>query len=277
MKTFAELREYAITQYQKIVSKQAEVNKAYQKLIDLNIYATDYLKKIKDEGETEVAKVRASVVADLEAAVKLTVTEKRTALNKMLADAPSVEQTNLLTALRIQGSEITPDEIKSIAVQLTGNYRALHSLQIIASQAGHNLHIPVSYDYQALTDALRWTEKYLHSAIDDLKNTTDYREMGLDSKVFFDVWGGKENGAPDDMNYKTYAIDILDGNEQTTPTVEPRKLTAQEQAIVESLFSDGLPSGDAMTQIMNSPELRALVSLHPKYKVLFSLLRKKVL
>lgn len=29
MKTFAELREYAITQYQKIVSKQAEVNKAY--------------------------------------------------------------------------------------------------------------------------------------------------------------------------------------------------------------------------------------------------------
>ena len=270
MKTFAELREYAITQYQKIVSKQAEVNKAYQKLIDLNIYAPDYLKKIKDEGETEVAKVRASVVADLEAAVKLTVTEKRTALNKMLADAPSVEQTNLLTALRIQGSEITPDEIKSIAVQLTGNYRALHSLQIIGSQAGHNLHIPVSYDYQALTDALRWTEKYLHSAIDDLKNTTDYREMGLDSKVFFDVWGGKENGAPDDMNYKTYAVDILDGNEQTTPTVEPRKLTAQEQAIVEGLFSDGLPSGDAMTQIMNSPELRALVSLHPKYKVLFS-------
>lgn len=63
---------------------------------------------------------------------------------------------------------------------------------------------------------------------------------------------------------------ILDGNTQTTPKVEARTLSDQEKTIVESLFSDGTPVEDAMTQIMNSPELKTLVSLHPKYKALFN-------
>lgn len=270
MKTFAQIREYAIAQYQRIASKRDEVNKNYEKLLGMNIYTPEYLQKIKDEGETEVAKVCASVAADLEAVVKLTVSEKRTALNKMLTDAPSAEQMNLLTSLQVQGNTITADEVKSIALQLSGNYRALHTLQVIAEKAGQKLHIPVQYDYQALTDALNWAEKYLYNVVSDVKNTTDYRQMGLDSKVFLDVWGGADHGAPDDLKYKNNAVDILDGNEQTTPTVEPRKLTDQERIIVESLFSDGVPNGDAMTQIMNSPELRTLVSLHPKYKALLN-------
>ncbi len=105
--------------------------------------------------------------------------------------------------------------------------------------------------------------------IHDLKNATNYRGMSLNSKVFLNVWGDGEDGqSHDDLNYKTHVIDVLDANEQTTPTVEPRKLTDQEKAVVESLFTDGSPVENTVAMIMESPELRTLVSLHPKYKAL---------
>lgn len=268
MKTFAEIREYAIEQYSRVTKKQAEVDKAYNKLMEMNIYTPEYLKKVKDAGISEVAEVRADAAANLEAVVKLTLAEKKTALEKMLVAAPTTEQTNVLASLQVQGDKITADEIKSIAVQLSGNYRALHALQVIAEKAGHRLSIPIQYDYQALTDALKWTKNYLFTAIADLKNTTHYREMNFDSRCFLDVYGGAGTEVHEDMNYKANAIDILDGNKQTTPTVEARTLSDQERTIVESLFSDGKPVEDAMKQIMNSPELRTLVGLHPDYKAL---------
>ena len=270
MKTFAEIRKYAIEQYSRIAEKQGEVDAAYEKMAGMKIYTPEYLAKIKKAGEAEVAAVRADAAANLEAVVKLTLAEKKTALEKMNGTSPSTEQMNLLTALQMRGNSITPDEIKSIAVQLSGNYMALHALQGIANNAGHRLQIPVQSDYQELTEALKWTEKYLYTAIADMKNTTHYRQMNLNSRCFFDVYGGADDGAHDDLNYKATAIDILDGNTQTTPKVEARTLSDQEKTIVESLFSDGTPVEDAMTQIMNSPELKTLVSLHPKYKALFN-------
>ena len=269
MKTFAQIREYAMSRYQEVVKKQNEVDQTYNRLLERNIYTSEYLSKIKADGETEVSNVRLSVAADLEALVKLTITEKRAALNKMLADAPTADQMNLLNALQLQGSATTADEVSSIALQLTGNYRALHALQMVAEKAGHKFRIPVQYDYQALSDALKYAEGYLNGVIHDLKNTTDYRLMGLNSKVFLNVWGNGEDGQPhDDLNYKTNVIDVLDANEQTTPTVEPRKLTDQEKAVVEALFADGSPVENTVAMIMESPELRTLVSLHPKYKAL---------
>ena len=143
MKTFAEIRTYAIEQYSRIAEKQAEVDAAYEKMLGMNIYTPEYLAKIKKAGEAEVADVRADAAANLEAVVKLTLAEKKTALEKMLVTAPSTEQTNLLNTLQVQGNRITPDEIKSIAVQISGNYRALHALQAIAEKAGHRLYLPV--------------------------------------------------------------------------------------------------------------------------------------
>lgn len=270
MKPFAQIREYAMSRYQEVVKKQNEVDQTYNRLLEKNIYSSEYLTKIKADGETEVSNVRLSVAADLEAMVKLAITEKRTALNKMLAEAPTADQMNLLNSLQLQGDTVTADEVSSIALQLTGNYRALHALQVIAEKAGHRFHIPVQYDYQALSDALKYAEGYLNGVIHDLKNATDYRLMSLNSKVFLNVWGNGEDGqSHDDLNYKNHVVDILDANEQTTPTVEPRKLTDQEKAVVESLFTDGSTLVEnAMAMIMESPELRTLVSLHPKYKAL---------
>lgn len=95
MKTFAEIRTYAIEQYSRIAEKQAEVDAAYEKMAGMKIYTPEYLAKIKKAGEAEVAAVRADAAANLEAVVKLTLAEKKTALEKMLATAPSTEQTNL--------------------------------------------------------------------------------------------------------------------------------------------------------------------------------------
>lgn len=268
MKTFAEVREYAKEQYARIAKKQAEVDAAYEKMVNMKIYTPEYLQKIKKEGETAVADVRADAAANLEAVVKLTIAAKKTALEKMLTAAPSTEQTNILSSLQLQGNKITPDEIKSIAAQLSGNYRALHSLEAIAGRAGHRLHLPIQYDYQTLREALKWTEKYLNTVIADMRRSKHYREMNFDSRCFLDVYGGAGTEAHEDMKYKANAIDILDGNKQTTPTVEARTLSDQERTIVESLFSDGKPVEDAMTQIMNSPELKTLVGLHPDYQAL---------
>lgn len=270
MKTFAEIRTYAIEQYSRIIKKQNEVDAAYEKMIRMKIYTQEYLAKIKKDCEAEVAAVRADAAVNLEAVVKLTLAEKKVALEKMLVASPSTEQMNLLNVIQVQGDRITLEEINSIAIQLSGNYRALHALQVIVGRVGYKLHLPIQFDYQALTDALNWTEKYLNKAITDMKNTTHYRQMTPDSRCFFNIYGAAGEQAHDDLNYKTTAIDILDGNAQTTPKVEVRTLSDQEKTIVESLFSDGTPVEDTMTQIMNSPELKTLVSLHPKYKALFN-------
>ncbi len=124
MNTFAQLRQFAITRYQDLIKTQDEVEQTYNKMLGKNIYSADYLKKIKADGEAEVSKVRLSIAADLEAMVKLAITEKRTALNKMLAEAPTADQMNLLNSLQLQVDTVTADEVSSIALQLTGNYRA---------------------------------------------------------------------------------------------------------------------------------------------------------
>ncbi len=82
MKTFAEIRTYAIEQYSRIAEKQAEVDAAYEKMLGMKIYTPEYLAKIKKAGEAEVAAVRADAAANLEAVVKLTLAEKKNRIGK---------------------------------------------------------------------------------------------------------------------------------------------------------------------------------------------------
>ena len=77
MKTFAEIRKYAIEQYSRIAEKQAEVDAAYEKMAGMKIYTPEYLTKIKKAGEAEVAAVRADAAANLEAVVKLTLAGRK--------------------------------------------------------------------------------------------------------------------------------------------------------------------------------------------------------
>lgn len=280
---FMELRNEGKRLYKLIADKKAENDKAVDSLIKMKVYREDYIKRTKEKLDQEFQKVRDVAAMEFYGMIQKAVAEKRVALNKMLTDAPTADQTNLLTALQMRGNSIGAEEIKSIAVQFLGNYQALHTIQVIAEKAGFRLHFPVQYDYQELTLTLDRAEKYLMDRFHDLDTFSGYRNMAFDSRVFFDVWPDAEGATHTDTKYSDMA-ELLDGNQQITPetTVEPRALTDAEKAVVESLFSGvnrvaveddntrnnisvPVDPTSVMNRIMNSPELLALVRLHPEY------------
>lgn len=287
---FLELMNEGRRLYKLVADKKAEMDEADNSLKKqvvgrVQIYSNEYLQKAKEKHNQEFEKVRTNAATEFYGMVQTVVSEKRVALNKMLTDAPSTDQVNLLTALQMRGDSIEADEIKSVALQLLGNYQALHTLQVMADKIGIRIHFPAQYDYQELTVTLNRAEKYLNDMFHDLDNFTETRLMGFNAKAFFHVYpdGDTPEQTYTDRIYVAMA-DILDGNGQITPeiTTESRKLTDAEKAVVESLFSgvnhaalDRELAGStvaaspelnsAMARIMNSPELLALVRLHPVY------------
>lgn len=264
MKTFKELRQYGMELFKTISDVQAENEKRLSKLREMRVYSPEYLAQNQKKADEEFQKTVKLISSQFAEAVKETVENKRTALNQMLTVPPTTEQLNILNSIQFQGKNISESEIQSIAVQLTGNYRCLHSLEAIAQQAGIKLHIPAQYDFQQLNDALNHAAGYLRERVHDLATYNGQsRNWTFDSKCFFGVWEGTE-----DQPVPFYGDDalILDGNEQTTPvpTVEKRTLTDAEIRVIEALFSNMDP-GMAMAQVLASPELRSLVSIHPEY------------
>lgn len=264
MKTFKELWEYGVELFKTIARLQADNEKAVAKLREAKIYTPSYVADCEKEATEEVLKMGKVLSARFAEAVKETVAAKRAAINQMLTVPPTTEQVNILNALQFQGTAITETEISSVAVQLVGNYRAIHSLQTIAQKAGVRLYLPAQYDFEQLNDILNQVEKYLNDRVQALTNLNpNFRAMDPNFKCFFGVWEGAElESVP---FYGEKAI-LLDGNEQTTPapTVEKRTLTDEEKEFVETMFSNK-DMGTIMKAVLDSPEIRSLVSLHPEY------------
>lgn len=128
--------------------------------------------------------------------------EKRKFVEKMLATAPTPEQTNLLTALKLRGGDIDNEELRKIAPQLMSNYQAVKALQSIAQMHNMRIPLPPRCDYQVLCDSLDWAEKYVADRIHDMRNFTGLRNMHPWSRYFF--------GDYNDHLYIEHTVELFD-------------------------------------------------------------------
>ena len=221
MKTFKEIRDYAMEMYAAIATEQEKHTDAMQKLKDSGKYNEAFLKKMQDDYAKGFSDALKDAVGEFRDMVKDTCNGKREAIEKMLIEAPSNDQMNLLNSLKLQGTDIEPDEVRSIAAQLMDNYRSIHALEVIAADAGIRLSFPAQYDYQELKKALNRTEAYLNDRIRDIGNFTDRLHMDFFSKMFFGAWDG--GLLMDDNAYQADAA-LLDSNKQIAPVPVVEKI-----------------------------------------------------
>ena len=261
MKTFKGIRAEGQRLYKSVGDLQAKNEGKLNEMRQSGMYAPDYLLKCKAQADSEVQAAAKAASKEFAGLVNEAVSGKRVAINKMLTTPPTADQMNLLNSLQYQGTALDPDEVKSIAAQLMGNYRASHALQVMAEGAGIKLHFPAQYDYQQMTSIVNRVEKYLMDRVHDLETFTGWRDMHPLARLFY--------GAEWSDNYYDPDADVLDSNEQTIPgpIVENRTLSATELAFVEALFSNTDPRDlqNVMEKAMQSAELRTLIRLHPEY------------
>ena len=213
MKTFQELRTEGQRLYKETAEAAAKKEQALQKIVDMKVYRDDYIKRARAETEQEISDLWASAGAAFQAITKTAVSEKRDALKQMLSTPPTTDQMNLLNTLQLDKSQPSQEEAETIAAALADNYRASHALQGILEKVGFTLRLAPTCDYAALTDALNQVEAYLKDRAHELKNFTTWRNAHPWFRLFFgEGWN--------DTVYSPNA-ELLDGNKQTTPTVEP--------------------------------------------------------
>lgn len=210
--TFAQIRKAGQRIYKETAEAAAKKEQALQKIKDMKVYRDDYIQRAGAETEKEISDLWASAGSGFQLVVKETIAEKRKALDKMLSTPPTTEQVNLLSALQLDGSQPTKAEVEAIARSLADNYRASHALQGLLGKAGFTLHLASTCDYTALTGALDRVEGYLKDRAHELKNFHGWRNAHPWFRLFFGE-GWRDNVFESDA-------ELLDGNKQTTPTVE---------------------------------------------------------
>jgi hypothetical protein len=237
------------------INSLREVNKArLQDIVYSGIYADKYIKDKKAEFAHQEEETAAECVAELKEAVKKVMETKKAAVNLMLTKAPTQEQLNLLQSLQLQGKSLSKAEITAIIPELADNYRALKTMQSIAQNVGYNVILPPQYDFEEISNQLKVAESYLNARINDLSRPKS--EWHLDSDCFY--------GPAEYKDFRWADIsEVLDGNVQTAPVVEPvKKLTDGEKDILNNMFASkyGDDLKAAVNKAAESPNIADLIS-----------------
>lgn len=226
-----------------------------------NIYSQEYMQQLKKEENTTFEVKAAEIRSKFEEVVNAALVGKKSNINKMLTTPPTQEQLNLLTAIQMRRKELNEGEISHIAPMLVGNYNAFKSLQSLALDSGFNLESPVFLDYEKLSSAIEWSEKYLSERIADF--TLPWRQMSPMGRYFFGAeW--------EDTFYNENAISVLDFNvqlQEPIPIIMKRDLSENEKKILDTMFSGYTPDElkARVLKAAESDELKSLISLHPEY------------
>lgn len=211
--TFAQIRMEGQRLYKETAEAVFKKEAALQKIVEMKVYRDDYITRAKAETEKEISDLWASAGGAFQIIVKDAIYDKREALKKMLATPPTMDQLNLLNTLQLDNGQPSKAEAEAIATALADNYRASHALQGILDKAGFTLRLAPTCDYAALADALNQVEAYLKDRAHELKNFTSWRNAHPWFRLFFgEGW--------EDTVYCPNA-ELLDGNKQTAPQVEP--------------------------------------------------------
>lgn len=148
---------------------------------------------------------------------------------KMVAVAPSQEQLNLLSALRMR-TDISQAELQMIGTAVSENYQATRVVKDIAKAHGCSMTTPLLNveDVHALIEE---THTYLDSAIE----CTDMTDVPMGKRFFFRI----NKNDPDmigDPHFTDAAMQLDGSPELNAVTVKKEFLNASEQAKVDYYF-----------------------------------------
>ena len=264
--TFEGLRDEFIKVAKKFYSVQREHEAELKEIKTSGIYADKYIQNKETEFRNKEASIVSEYVTEIREATKKVIDTKRAAINSMLSTAPTQEQLNLLQSLKMQGKSLSKAEISAILPELANNYRALKTMQTIAQGVGFSVSLPAQYDYEELKRSIETVEKYLTERINDIGKPV--KQWSLASDCFFgpvkynlsdEEW---EQQKWSDPQYSNFA-EVLDGNIQTSPIVEPVKtLSEGEKEILNNMFANkyGDELKDAVLKAAESPNIADLIS-----------------
>lgn len=201
--TFRGLREHGQRCYNQLLTVREDWKCELETLS--HIYSDSYLAEKRVEAEND----EKAIINGFKSYATTVIELKKAAIEDLLVAPPSDSQLNLLKALQMQGSNIDENEIKSMAAQMSGNYRALKALQGIAATAGYEFAIPDSLDYSTMKESVEWTENYLKKVCTEIGKPSE--NMSFDAIEFF--------GEYDAPRYNGIAVSVLDENSQNMPTI----------------------------------------------------------
>ena len=263
--TFAGLRDEFIRIAERIYKAQKESAHELTEIKRSGIYSDTYIKRKEDEFKAKDESLIAESRKEIEDLVAKVIDTKKTAVNRMLTTAPSREQIDLLQSLEMQGKSLSEAEINAILPELTDNYRALKTMQTIARNVGFSVILPAQYDYEEIKRSLERAEAYLSDRVKDMGRPV--KEWSLASDCFYgsikfnlsaEEW---EKQKWEDPIYSEFA-EVLDGNMQTAPIIEPvKELTEAEAEILDGLFANkvGKDLDGAVVRAARTPYIRDMI------------------
>lgn len=183
--------------------------------------------------KAELNKVLTSVVKNIKATARATNEEFKQAVydrsQKMVSIAPTQEQLNLLSVLRMR-TDIGQAELQMIGTAVAGNYQATRVVKDIAKAQGCSMTTPL-LNIEDIHAMIEDTYSYLDSAIECI----DLTDVPMGKRFFFRI--NKENPNVIGDPYFSETAMKLDGSpELKSVTVHKEALNASEQAKIDFYF-----------------------------------------
>lgn len=254
--TFTGLQKQIKQMHALLRNERHDREQEYQKIMNDGRLTPDYIGKQRVKLDKQYHKMESMVVSGLRKDIEKMIADKLAKLDRMLVEAPSPNQVALLNAIQLRGKNISRGELMKMLPTFFRNYQSMKIFETLANAAGYRIPTPFSetdiVDLYALLDQ---GGNYLLECLGQVGKDT----IHLHRAFFFDNADAPGNA---DAEFQKF-IDHFDVPVQLqTRTIG--KLTAAEEAVINSFFSDvdGLdPEKDSVT-ILRS--VQKILHKHPE-------------
>jgi len=217
----------------------------FKRISSMRKYTNDHIQKKRRELDADFQASQDMVIDGVKKDIREMIADKYKSLDRMIADAPTPEQTALLQTLQMRGRNISRAELTKLMSFFYTNYQAMKCLEAVALAAGHRVHIPMGGDVMDLYGELDRAGEYLLRAADELKKPG--KPDPVYRAFFFDNEGNPGNC---DFTFQRF-IDTFDKPVQLQDYNISTALSEAEQAQINTYFRmiDGLDPSNAADNI----------------------------
>lgn len=231
----------------------------FKRISSMRKYTNDHIQKKRRELDADFQASQDMVIDGVKKDIREMIADKYKSLDRMIADAPTPEQTALLQTLQMRGRNISRAELTKLMSFFYTNYQAMKCLEAVALAAGHRVHIPMGGDVMDLYGELDRAGEYLLRAADELKKPG--KPDPVYRAFFFDNEGNPGNC---DFTFQRF-IDTFDKPVQLQNYTISTALSEAEQAMINTYFRsiDGLDPSNAADNITILRATDQIMKDHP--------------
>lgn len=233
-RTFAGIQRQIQDAYFFIHNERKELFAEVDRLKD--IWSSKVVAEHKQELTAQFDEMLQKKIAAIIEDVKALTSHKLEKIGDMLATAPTQEQLNLLSALRMR-EEIDAMELHHILPVFFSNYQAMKVLETIGEKNGIHLYLPVQLDCRTMYEQLHAANDYLIGACRELAHK--WENMPVEYHAFYTTNNKEKDKTKQyDPLYQTY-IDLFDNTPQLQDCkAEKQSLSQAEKVKLNWYFRD---------------------------------------